>query len=139
MSSKLFIFAETKCERLRDKISYSAKSTSDERFSIYHTALGLRWRAVTRSRLALQKPNPLSRSILSHAVNVRRIIDPPISNDYFGNVVLIARTEPFTIEKLIAENALPRAAAAVRGSTRKATVQCVNGTMEWVSGTKIRA
>ena len=89
---------------------------------------------LTRSKLDLLHPDLAKEVILVHAVNTRKILDPPLQETMMGNAVALPRTEPIKISELIAENNLPEIAQRVRNSIKTITPQYVAELPEWIAG-----
>ncbi|KAL8692495.1 MAG: hypothetical protein Q9218_002498 [Villophora microphyllina] len=81
------------------------------------------WRAITRARFPSLPPDPTKASLLLRAVNGRRILDPPISSSYLGNIVTCACNKiPI---KTLTESLFSDLTQAIRKETNSITDQHV--------------
>ncbi|OJD37518.1 trichothecene 3-o-acetyltransferase [Diplodia corticola] len=113
--------------------------------STYDSIMAVLWRAFTRSRLEMFKPDMSSESHLLHAVGIRKAVTPALPPHYLGNALLLPKPG-VPISTLIATgsddnstnntNTLPLIAATVRQSIKDYTApQMVADTLDWLAGT----
>jgi hypothetical protein len=112
--------------------------TGESWISTYDAIMSILWKSITRSKLDLLHPDLAKEVILVHAVNTRKILDPPLQETMMGNAVAPPRTEPIKISELIAENNLPEIAQRVRNSIKTITPQYLAELPEWIAGLEDR-
>ncbi|KAI4251009.1 MAG: hypothetical protein LQ352_005127 [Teloschistes flavicans] len=75
------------------------------------------WQAMTRARFPSLPSDPAKGSLLLRAINGRRILDPPISSSYLGNIITCSFNK-IPIERLI-EAPLSDIAQVIRKETNR--------------------
>ncbi|KKY22006.1 putative trichothecene 3-o-acetyltransferase [Diplodia seriata] len=104
--------------------------------STYDSIMAVLWRAFTRSRLDMFKPDLESDSHLLHAVGIRKAVTPALPPHYLGNALLLPKPG-VPISRLIAADTLPAVAATVRQSIKEYTSpQMIADTLDWLAGTE---
>jgi hypothetical protein len=96
--------------------------------------MSILWKSITRSKLELLHPDFGKEVILVHAVNTRKVLDPPLPETMMGNAVALPHTEPIKISELLGEDNLPEIAQRVRKSIKTITSQYVAELPEWIAG-----
>jgi hypothetical protein len=96
--------------------------------------MSILWKSITRSKLELLHPDFGKEVILVHAVNTRKVLDPPLPETMMGNAVALPRTEPIKISELLGEDNLPEIAQRVRKSIKTITSQYIAELPEWIAG-----
>jgi len=131
LATRMWHFPKSKTEQLK---SQAMAKTGESWISTYDAIMSILWKRITRSKLDLLHPDLAKEVILVHAVNTRKILDPPLQETMMGNAVALPRTEPIKISELIAENNLPEIAQRVRNSIKTITPQYVAELPEWIAG-----
>jgi len=133
MSPVMYHFNKSSCEKLKAK----AKPTdADSWISTYDAIMSILWKTMTRAKILYFEPETTKEVILVHAVNNRSMLEPPLPDRFLGNAVSLARCEPVTIERLLAQNNLPEIASWVRISIKKINAASIKDTAAWVAGTE---
>ncbi|RFU27314.1 hypothetical protein B7463_g9034, partial [Scytalidium lignicola] len=129
---QMWHFSKTKAEML--KVQASSSGGEGSWISTYDAIIALLWSSVTHAKLALLNPDLESKALLVHAVNTRKIWNPPLPQNFLGVASAPARCEPLLIKDIIATENLPKLAASVRASIKAMTPQYLTGLLERVAG-----
>jgi hypothetical protein len=133
IATQIWHFPKSKAEALKTRAS-SSKAGEDGWISTYDAVTALLWSRVTSARLELLKPGPDAQSVLVHAVNTRKLWDPPLPAHFLGVGCAPARGRPMAVKDVVAAENLPEMAAAVRASTKAQTPKYLEGLLQWVAG-----
>ncbi|KAH3940655.1 hypothetical protein HBH98_219080 [Parastagonospora nodorum] len=131
LAIRMWHFPKSKIEEL--KAGAMAKA-GDSWISTYDAIMATLWKSITRSKLELLHPDLGQEVVLVHAVNTRKVLDPPLSEAFMGNAVALPRTEPIRLSDLLADGNLPNLAQRVRNSIKAITQQYVAELPEWIAG-----
>ncbi|KAH8819332.1 transferase family-domain-containing protein [Xylogone sp. PMI_703] len=129
---QMWHFPKTKAGMLKAQASSIEKDGSW--ISTYDAIIALLWSSITRAKLDLLKPNLDAKALLVHAVDTRKIWDPPLPQRFLGVGSAPARCEPLLIKDIIAPENLPKLAASVRASIKDMTPQYLTSLLQWVAG-----
>ncbi|KAL1626312.1 hypothetical protein SLS56_006980 [Neofusicoccum ribis] len=136
LSQTMFHFSSSGLAALKDA---TKQPDSGSWVSTYDSIMAVLWRSMTRSRLAMFKPDPQSASHLLHAVGIRKAVSPPLPPHYLGNALLLPKPG-VAIATLTAPDTLAATAAVVRQSITDYTdPQMVKDTCDWIAGTENKA
>jgi hypothetical protein len=135
LAIRMWHFPKSKTEELKKG---TTTETGDSWISTYDAIMALLWKSITRSKLELLHPHLDQEVIPAHAVNTRKVLDPPLPEVFMGNAVALPRTEPIKISELLADNNLPDVAQKVRNSIKTITPQYVAELPEWIAGLEDR-
>lgn len=131
LAIRMWHFPKSKTEELKSR---AMTKTGDSWISTYDAIMSILWKSITRSKLELLHPDLGKEVILVHALNTRKVLDPPLPETMMGNAVALPRTEPIKISELLAEDNLPSIAQRVRNSIKTITPQYVAELPEWIAG-----
>ncbi|KAL6878974.1 transferase family domain-containing protein [Trichoderma novae-zelandiae] len=110
--------------------------------STYDAFTAFIWRAITRVRAPVFKPDPASKLFLCEAVDMRRRLhSPKVPPRIRGNVMFAALSttapvEPPTVAEIISEWPLSKLAQYIRGLTNSITQESLDKTLEMVATIK---
>jgi hypothetical protein len=135
LAIRMWHFPKSKTEELK---AGALAKTGDNWISTYDAIMAILWKSTTRSKLELLHPDLRQEVILVHAVNTRKVLDPPLPETFMGNAVALPRTEPIKISDLLADGNLPDIAQRVRNSIKTITPQYVVELPEWIAGLEDR-
>ncbi|KAH8654840.1 transferase family-domain-containing protein [Ilyonectria robusta] len=127
---QMWHFAKSKTDLLKKK----ASSEGGSWISTYDAIMAVLWSSVTRAKLEMLHPNLESKATLVHAVDTRKVWEPPLSERFMGVGTSAARCEPLTVKDIIAPGNLPKLATAVRASITAMTPQYLSGLLQWIAG-----
>lgn len=130
LACQMFHFPKSKAEALK---SEAASQVKEGWISTYDAIMALLWCSVTRSKLELLKPDLDTEAILIHAVDTRKVWDPPLPENFVGNAAAAARPGPFTLQELIAPENHAKIATSVRASIKALTPEYLTGLLQWVA------
>ncbi|THX25074.1 hypothetical protein D6D10_09995 [Aureobasidium pullulans] len=130
-SPTMYHFPKQRCERLKNDCK---PSNPDAWVSTYDCIMAVLWRATTRAKIPMLEPDMDKKINLTHAVNNRKILNPPLPDRYLGNAVSLAQVTPTATKDVIAEDALPAIALAIRSSISRITPESIQDSAEWVAG-----
>jgi hypothetical protein len=131
LAIQMWHFPKSKTEEL--KAGAMAK-TGDSWISTYDAIMAVLWKSITQSKLELLHPDLGQEVMLVHAVNTRKVLDPPLPETFMGNAVALPRVEPIKLSDLLADGNLPDIAQRVRNSIKTITPQYVAELPEWIAG-----
>ncbi|KAG9196712.1 hypothetical protein G6011_01833 [Alternaria panax] len=77
--------------------------------------MSILWKTITRSKLDLLHPDLTKEVVLVHAVDARKLLNPPLPDTMTGNAVALPHTEPIKISELLAEDNRPEIAQRIAG------------------------
>lgn len=131
LAIRMLHFPRSKIKELK---TGAMAETGDSWISTYDAIMATLWKSITRSKLELLHPDLSQEVVLVHAVNTRKVLDPPLPEAFMGNAVALPRTEPIRISDLLADGSLPILAQRVRDSIKTITQQYVAELPEWIAG-----
>lgn len=129
--SQMWHFPKSKAQALKTTLSLEIQ---DGWISTYDAVMALLWSSMTRAKLDLLKPDLDSTTKLVHAVDTRKIWEPPLPAQFLGVGACGARCEPLRIKDIVAADNLTKVATNVRGSINELTPQFLTGLLQWVAG-----
>ncbi|KAM0430076.1 hypothetical protein ACHAPT_006082 [Fusarium lateritium] len=128
--AQMWHFPKSKADSLKTKAS---SQEGGSWVSTYDAIMALLWSSITRAKLEMLKPDLESKAILVHAVDTRKVWNPPLPDRFLGVGAAAARCEPLTIKDIITGN-LSQLATAVRGSINAITLEYLSNLLQWVAG-----
>lgn len=128
---QMWHFPKKSAESLKELASSKLESGW---ISTYDAIMGLIWSRVTRAKLDLLKPDLNSKALLIHAINTRKVWNPPLSESFLGVASTPGRCELLSLNDIIAEENLSKLAASVRSSIQDVTPQYLEGMLQWIAG-----
>ncbi|CAG5174997.1 uncharacterized protein ALTATR162_LOCUS7922 [Alternaria atra] len=131
LAIRMWHFPKSKTEELKSR---AMTQTGESWISTYDAIMSILWKSITRSKLELLHPDFGKGVILVHAVDTRKVSDPPLPETMMGNAVALPRTEPIKISELLGEDNLSEIAQRVRKSIKTITSQYVAELPEWIAG-----
>ncbi|KAI4196418.1 MAG: hypothetical protein LQ350_006563 [Teloschistes chrysophthalmus] len=102
-----------------ERLKFEGSLNSTSYISTNDVLTAFVWRVMTRARFPNLPPDPAKASLLLRATNGRRILDPPVSNSYLGNIITCSRNR-FPVKTLF-EAPLSDIVQAVRKETNRVT------------------
>ncbi|KAL2547167.1 HXXXD-type acyl-transferase family protein [Forsythia ovata] len=93
--TKIFVFPNSKIDALRDKYAYTNNDGGHRmRPTRVEAVSTFIWTRFVASTDQVNKNDPNKIYTIVHAVNLRPLFDPPLSENYFGNISRLAITFP---------------------------------------------
>ncbi|KAL7904692.1 transferase family domain-containing protein [Trichoderma velutinum] len=132
LSPQMWHFPKHKLGELKGKAS--SKDGSSDWISTFDSIMALLWSSITRARLDLLRPDLDSKAVLIHAVDTRKVWDPPPPDRFLSVGSVPARSEPLSIRDIVNPENLPRIAGLVRSATKAQTPQHLMGLLQWIAG-----
>ncbi|EWY83111.1 hypothetical protein FOYG_12964 [Fusarium oxysporum NRRL 32931] len=130
LMAQMWHFPKSKIDLLKTK-AYS--EGVNNWISTYDAIIAVLWSSVTRSKLEMLNPDLESKATLVHAVDTRKVWNPPLPERFLGVGAAAARCEPLTVNDIITGN-LSRLATEVRASIKAMTPEYLTSLLEWVAG-----
>lgn len=128
---QMWHFPKSKAELLKSKASGEG---THGWISTYDAIMAALWGGITRAKLPLLNPDLESRATLVHAIDTRKIWNPPLPERFLGVGAAAARCEPMTVKDVTAPGNLSNLARAVRASINATTPQYLEDLLQWISG-----
>ncbi|KAL5585904.1 hypothetical protein FOBRF1_015774 [Fusarium oxysporum] len=130
LMAQMWHFPKSKIDLLKTKASSEGVNNW---ISTYDAIIAVLWSSVTRSKLEMLKPDLESKATLVHAVDTRKVWNPPLPKRFLGVGAAAARCEPLTVNDIITGN-LSKLATEVRASIKAMTPEYLTSLLEWVAG-----
>ncbi|RKK96237.1 hypothetical protein BFJ68_g14499 [Fusarium oxysporum] len=130
LMAQMWHFPKSKIDLLKTKASSEGVNNW---ISTYDAIIAVLWSSVTRSKLEMLNPDLESKATLVHAVDTRKVWNPPLPERFLGVGAAAARCEPLTVNDIITGN-LSRLATEVRASIKAMTPEYLTSLLEWVAG-----
>ncbi|KAI0393197.1 transferase family-domain-containing protein [Xylariaceae sp. FL0594] len=128
----LFHIRQDKIDELKRLATPSDDGTTAW-ISTYDAVVALVWRALTKNRATIYKPDLSSQAIFMESVNMRRRLDPPVPDDYQGNLFCAGlsfyQPDAPTIAEVISTAPLSRLAGFIRRVTQSVTAHTLEATL----------
>ncbi len=137
---QMWHFPKSRTQALKASITSALKAreasaeVAESWVSTYDSIMALLWSSITRAKLPMLHPDLDSEISLVHAVDTRKVRNPPLPERFLGVGAAAARCKPLAIKDAISPENLADLAAVVRASINSLTPEYLTGMLQWVAG-----